>query len=51
MEKAWYKSMTFWGSFGWAIVGILEAYTAINPELATAAKACDIICSESGGAA
>jgi len=39
MKKKFYESMTFWGAFGWAIVGILDAYSAVNPQLGTAAKA------------
>ena len=38
-DKPWYKSTTLWGALGWAAVGALEGLSAINPALATFAKA------------
>lgn len=39
MKKVFWKSITFWGALGWAVVGVLEAFISVNPELATVAKA------------
>lgn len=37
--KEWYTSLTFWGATGWAVVGVLEAYSMMNPTLGLVAKA------------
>jgi hypothetical protein len=37
-DKKWYESITFWGATGFALVGVLEAYSVMNPELAPIAQ-------------
>jgi hypothetical protein len=38
MDKEWYKSMTFWGAFGFAISAAFEELAVIEPTLGTIAK-------------
>ena len=38
MEKEFWKSMTFWGAFGWAIVIFLDGIGASYPNALIVAK-------------